>query len=785
MKRFAAIALTLLVLLNVMVLPSASAKTTPAFDVWVPTNTQKVLRDQAFPPDGSHSVRMAAARNEYEAAQVIVKAGDAGLQQLEVQISDLKLTNGNAKIDRGHIQLFKQHYIQVTTSTTAAYPKGWYPDALIPLHEDELLKVAAGDNQGIWIKVQVPKGQPAGTYTGEIWLHETGNPVRVPIEFTVWDFELTDESHAKTAFTLWGDQVAAAHNNVAGEEFWSLLDKYYWASVEERLTPSYLPVPFTDVNEFVRRAEPYITNPKVSAYRLQLYRDASGNVDEAKTKQLVDLLREKGLLAKAFFYLVDEPGPAKYGDVRNYKDILSRVAPDVPSLVTIQPVDELVGDVDIWTAEIDKYDPVFAQERQAAGDEVWWYTCVVPKHPFPSYHLDDDLVGTRLLSWMQRDNGVQGTLFWSTTIFKKWNGKEYIARDVWNDPMAFPGANGDGYLFYPGTALGIDGPVGTIRMETLREGAEDYEYLWQLEQRITEAAAKLGLAGSSFEVKDAIQPFYERLYDHIRDYKEDPVQLLQVRGEVANEIVSMSSGLTALTAIGKPAPGSREVAVYTEPGSTVTVNGQLAPVAESGAGYAKHAVVLPLQPGLHEVDIVVSKDGQTKTIHRTLAVKEAAVTYPVELNDAESDAAVKKWTSSTVTLALSNDHVTSGSHSMQATYKAGVKFPNIRLFDAGKAFRSPDWSRFQALQFDVFNVGETVQFYVKFHGTNGKTDDTFMQYVRANQGETITIPLKQVNLDLTQIKGIEIWMWQQTAPKTLYLDNFRLLSNEPADSMAL
>jgi hypothetical protein len=784
MKRKIIAAALIPLLLIVTAMPAVHAKTEPLFDYWVPTNTEKVMRDQPPPPDGgSKTVRMEAARNEYEGAQVIVRAGSEPLRKLQVSVSDLKQVGGNAKIGKEHIQLFRQNYIEVTTSTTAAYPKGWYPDALIPL--DGMLSVAAGQNQGIWIKLYVPKGQPAGVYAGELTLHETGNPVRVPIELTVWDFELTDESHAKTAFTLWGDQVAAAHGGVTGEVFWSLLDKYYWASVDNRLTPSYLPVPFDDVDEFVRRAEPYIRNPKVSAYRLILYRDASGAVDEAKTKELVDKLRDKGLLDKAFFYLVDEPKPDRYDDVRRYKDILRRVAPDVPNLVTIQPVDELVGDVDIWVSEIDKYDADFAHERQALGDHVWWYTCVVPKHPFPTYHLDDDLVGTRLLSWMQRDYGVEGTLFWSTTIFKKWNGSQYVDRDVWTDPMAYPGANGDGYLFYPGTALGIDGPIVTIRMETLREGAEDYEYLWLLEQRMNEAARRLGLDSGAFSAKEAIRPYYERLYDHMRDYEENPQKLLQVRREVAEEIVALGRDPAALVTVGKPAPGSRVVTVFAGEGAQVAVNGEPLSPNDSSDAYDRFDRVFAFDPGLHEVTVTVSSGGAVKTIVRKFIVTETAQSYTIPLNRAETDQAVRRWTSSTVELSLDDEYATEGAHSMKAVYKPGVKFPNIRLFEAGKSFRSADWSKFEALEFDVFNPGETAQFYVKFHGMNGKADDTFMQFVRAGRGKTIRIPLKQVNLDLTQMKGIEIWMWELSAAKTLYFDNFRFVSSEPAESMEL
>ncbi|MEJ7677177.1 MAG: DUF4091 domain-containing protein [Segetibacter sp.] len=47
--------------------------------------------------------------------------------------------------------------------------------------------------------------------------------------------------------------------------------------------------------------------------------------------------------------------------------------------------------------------------------------------------------------------------------------------------------NGEGSLVYPGDFTkeytkqpNVDGPVSSIRFELLREGIEDYEYLWML-----------------------------------------------------------------------------------------------------------------------------------------------------------------------------------------------------------------------------------------------------------------------------------------------------------------
>mgnify|MGYP001387875499 FL=1 len=788
MKSKRMIAVILAVLLAAMtVFPAAGlfAQTEPLFEVWVPANTEKVMRGQPFPDEPvNRTMRLYAARNEYESGQVIVKTGNEPLRKLQVSVSELKHTESSAKIGMEHIQLFQQHYIEVKTSTTPYYPKGWYPDALIPLQG--MLEVEPGRNQGIWIKVYVPKGQPAGTYTGEITLHETGNPVRIPIELTVWDFELTDESHAKTAFGIWGGPIQEAHGNVTGEEAWKYIEKYYWASVEHRLTPGYLPIPDTDIDHYVEQAPKYVLDPRVSAYRLPYYRTAEGEPDTARIKELVDRLREEGLLDKAYFYVteIDEPSRREYDRVKQIQAALKEAAPDVPHLVTIQPVDELVGHVDIWVPSIDKFDRAFAQERQAAGDQVWWYTYVKPVHPYPSYHIDDDLVGTRLLAWMQHDYGVEGTLYWATTQFGKYDPAQgkYVSRDVWTDPVAFPGANGDGFLFYPGTEVGIDGPVGTIRLETLRESMEDYEYLWLYEQRLRETAERLGIA-ENFPWRDAMRPFYDRLYEEIKAYEENPVTLHQVRAALAEEIVSMPQEMPVMVTVQKPQDSSRKVSVYAEPGAAVQLNGLPLPLEEEQPTYVVFSTVLELAPGVHEIEITVSKGGETRTIVRELTVYETKAPYTVELNSAETAEDVSRFITTTVDLSLSDEYASQGSHSVKAVYRANVNFPNIRLWHAGTGFRDADWSRFEALEFDVYNPGETAQFYVKFSQTNGNSDDSFMQIVRAGSTETIRIPLRHVNLDLTRMRGIELWMWRQNEPVTLYFDNFRFTSAEPAEPM--
>jgi hypothetical protein len=83
---------------------------------------------------------------------------------------------------------------------------------------------------------------------------------------------------------------------------------------------------------------------------------------------------------------------------------------------------------------------------------------------------------TPWLAWLER---VQGLVYYSTTDWSP---------SPWSDPWINDG-NGDGFMFYPpqdGT-IAFDACsaqsnrlVPSIRWELLREGMEDYEYLWLL-----------------------------------------------------------------------------------------------------------------------------------------------------------------------------------------------------------------------------------------------------------------------------------------------------------------
>jgi len=94
---------------------------------------------------------------------------------------------------------------------------------------------------------------------------------------------------------------------------------------------------------------------------------------------------------------------------------------------------------------------------------------------------------------------MNGILYWATNF---WNQTP----DPWLDPVTFISGfecsggyvlNGEGSLIYPGDHArrytgqpNVTGPVSSIRFELLREGIEDYEYLWMLKNKGDSAFAE-------------------------------------------------------------------------------------------------------------------------------------------------------------------------------------------------------------------------------------------------------------------------------------------------------
>ena len=74
---------------------------------------------------------------------------------------------------------------------------------------------------------------------------------------------------------------------------------------------------------------------------------------------------------------------------------------------------------------------------------------------------------------------------------------------------------------YPGKKVGIDGPVSSLRLEMVRKGLEDFDYL-------TIADKVLG--------PEVTMTYITRITRTLTDYEKDPSKLESVRKELGTAI---------------------------------------------------------------------------------------------------------------------------------------------------------------------------------------------------------------------------------------------------------
>ena len=191
------------------------------------------------------------------------------------------------------------------------------------------------------------------------------------------------------------------------------------------------------------------------------------------------------------------------------KEMYATIAQQINDIVVVvsNPYQEKYAPhVDNWCPTVDNYNSDVQREKYADQPQKWWYTCVVPYPPYPSYHIEDTLISARALSWMQAQYDVVGNLYWATTVYALYDGGSYqFIEDYYTgNGSRFPNVNGDGYLFYPGKLYGVNGPIGSLRLEAIRDGLEEYEVLYALKDKYAQLSELTGVNIDASKVVESL-----------------------------------------------------------------------------------------------------------------------------------------------------------------------------------------------------------------------------------------------------------------------------------------
>jgi hypothetical protein len=557
--------------------------------VWWCDATHKIPRGRPVPTDAGDCARLSAAGNDWEAVQVVVRAARP-LAGLSAEATGLA-GPGGASIPAGRVKILRVYYHLVEHPTDATGVRDWWPDALPPLAGP--IDVAPGTNQPLWVLVHVPAGAKPGDYAGSIRLRAAGWSADVPLRLHVWGFSLPETNHLETALGYSPEEIFRYHNLRTEADRRRVLDLYLQSFAEHRISP-YAPAPLDRIGvKFLPEANPpraeldfsgfdramtrAIEKYNFTNFQIPLEAMGGGTFQDryppqigkygentpqyqgavaSYLKQLEEHLRAKGWLRMAYTYWFDEPAAKDYAFVRAGMQRIHRFAPGIQRMLTVQPVDDLAGAVDIWSPVTPNYDHARAERRRAQGERLWWYVCCGPKAPYCTLFIDHPATELRVWLWQTWQRNVAGILVWSTNYWTSTAAYPEQPQNPYLDPMGYVSGystpagtkqywgNGDGRFLYPPEAAAVpgqagsgpvrEGPVSSIRWEMLREGIEDYEMLCLLRARL--AGKRASLPAEEVRRLESLLEVPAAITKDMTTFTTDPAPIYARRAQIAEAV---------------------------------------------------------------------------------------------------------------------------------------------------------------------------------------------------------------------------------------------------------
>jgi hypothetical protein len=522
----------------------------PRVSAWPVDALVRVFPGDSPPAAPPAAPDLVAARNQHVALQVALRA-QTRLEGVTAECRPLEGPRGALAADvRSQavgLVVVGSHTDDVPAEELVGEAPGWYPDPLLDLP----VTLEPGRTRAVWVTIHVPKDAPAGLCRSAIIVRHGGRELaRVPFTLRVVAAEVPAERTLRV--TNWfrvDDRHAKQFWDAPqfSDAWWTVVGNLARVMAEYRqsvvLTPTLdlvelLPgeeprfgfgrfdrwvetfrragaIGFIEGEHLVGRAGGY-DEPLVVPVLLregEEVRKVELPIDDPRVQPFLDAflpalnrhLETKGWRAIYLQHVLDEP----HGDEPDaYARVAALVRKHLPGVPTIDAIDahdvpEALREAsDVWVPQLGRFDDQLAllAERQRAGHEVWFYTCLFPRGRYMNRLMDFPLLKTQLLHWLNFRYSLTGFLHWG------WNfwGPEPLknTQPVINlNQTLLP--SGDAFIVYPDRARLSVFP--SVRLEARRAGIEDYEMLVALARRdraVADALAREAVASFTDYVRD-------------------------------------------------------------------------------------------------------------------------------------------------------------------------------------------------------------------------------------------------------------------------------------------
>jgi hypothetical protein len=188
---------------------------------------------------------------------------------------------------------------------------------------------------------------------------------------------------------------------------------------------------------------------------------------------VIGMMQENGWDKRWVQGVFDEPTDEYVDRYRQLVGLLRGLKKDI-SILEATMTTNVSGIVNIWCPQVQEYQAhqTFFDQRKAAGDKVWVYTCLSPGGPWLNRLLDEERLRQVYIGWACAKYNLQGYLHWGLNFHTSKPFEELVRFHM--EGQFLPA--GDSHILYPLR----DGPLSSHRFEAQRIGMEDYELLAQL-----------------------------------------------------------------------------------------------------------------------------------------------------------------------------------------------------------------------------------------------------------------------------------------------------------------
>ena len=349
----------------------------------------------------------------------------------------------------------------------------YLPDMLLPMETAVEYKentVKKGENQGITVEITTTSDTVPGIYNGMFTLKMDGKTKKIPATVEVWDIEYEGRRTFQSCFLIYRSYLAQGEYGATDE----MMDNYVQVLLDYKINPDYVQrsdLGYNNIDNFTSYIEKYFENDNFNSIVIPVhlafpFEHNNSNADSVidYVKKLVEISTpETNYVDYSYIYpsgydeadiheelkddairVFQEGGDyqlmleravrecdealdalqAEYG--KAFRQQVEQSILNIPAIFTnVNFIEEYVGELNsVFCPYLNLFgDDIAAQKYQASAEDrtngdLWTYTCCGPVNPYPTFHLDDFNLGTRVSGWMEKKYKINGYLYWAVNLYE-------------------------------------------------------------------------------------------------------------------------------------------------------------------------------------------------------------------------------------------------------------------------------------------------------------------------------------------------------------------------------